>query len=159
MKQVETTSENLSTVKILTHDEMPELKNKGGRPYKHLTEVKQEGAALFDAQKKELNTYLLYTDAVNDGASLIANTLKTLNKNKKKNILSMLDIKNLSLGLGIMQDKASLYKSKAIGKMAEKDNQGINDTLAGIMNAVTGGKVNVTLEQTKQSIDIKGVNE
>jgi len=159
MKQTQTIEENCNNNKIVISTNIIPDKRKPGRPYKNETELKNEGAALFEAQKKELNTYLLYTDAVNDGASLIANTLKTLNKNKKKNILSMLDIKNLSLGLGIMQDKASLYKSKAIGKMTDKDNQGINDTLSGIMQAVTGGKVNVTLEQTKQSIDIKGVNE
>ena len=71
----------------------------------------------------------------------------------------MLDIKNLSLGLGIMQDKASLYKYKAIGKMTNQDNKGINDTLQDIKAGIMAGKVNVTLEQTKQSVNIKGVNE
>ncbi len=159
MKQNSKLIETDESVNILTPAIIPNSKHPGGRPNKDLTELKNEGAALFEAQKKELATYLYYTDAVNDGASLIANTLKTLNKNRKKNLLSMLDIKNLSLGLGIMQDKASLYKSKAIGKMTNQDNKGINDALTGIMQAVQGGDVNVTLSQTKQSIDIKGVNE
>ncbi len=159
MKQSELIENNCNQNNIVISTNIIPDKRKPGRPYKHLTEVKQEGAALFEAQKKELATYLYYTDAVNDGASLIAHTLKTLNKNKKKNILSMLDIKNLSLGLGIMQDKASLYKSKAIGKMTDKHNKDINDTLQEIKAGLTSGNVNVTLSQTKQSIDIKGVNE
>ena len=158
MKHTNQPDNETESVNILTPDETDNIKDKGGRPYKIQTELKNEGAALFEAQKKELTTYLYYTDAVNDGASLIANTLKTLNKNKKKTILSMLDIKNLSLGLGIMQDKASLYKSKAVGKMTDKHNKDINDTLQEIKAGLSSGNVNVTLEQTKQSVNIKGVN-
>ena len=159
MKQSESIENNCNQNNIVISTNITPNKRKPGRPYKIQTELKNEGAALFEAQKKELSTYLYYTDAVNDGASLIANTLKTLNKNKKKNLLSMLDIKNLSLGLGIMQDKASLYKSRAIGKMTDKHNKDINDTLQDIKAGIMAGNVNVTLEQTKQSIDIKGVNE
>jgi hypothetical protein len=159
MKQSELIENNCNQNNIVISTNITPNKRKPGRPFKETTELKQEGAALFEAQKKELATYLYYTDAVNDGASLIANTLKTLNKNKRKTLLSMLDIKNLSFGLGIMQDKASLYKSKAIGKMTNQDNKGINDALTGIMQAVKGGDVNVTLEQTKQSINITGENE
>jgi len=159
MKQSELIENNCNQNNIVISTNITPNKRKPGRPYKIQTELKNEGAALFEAQKKELTTYLYYTDAVNDGASLIAYTLKTLNKGRKKTLLSMLDIKNLSLGLGIMQDKASLYKSKAIGKMTNQDNKGINDALTGIMQAVQGGDVKVTLSQTKQSIDIKGVNE
>jgi hypothetical protein len=159
MEQNELIENNCNNNNIVINTNLPETKRKPGRPYKQITELKQEGAALFEAQKKELTTYLYYTDAVNDGASLIANTLKTLNKNKKKTLLSMLDIKNLSLGLGIMQDKAALYKSKAIGKMTNQDNKGINDTLQAIKAGLTSGNVNVTLSQTKNSINIKGVNE
>jgi hypothetical protein len=43
--------------------------------------------------------------------------------------------------------------------MTNQDNKGINDALTGIMQAVKGGDVNVTLEQTKQSINITGENE
>ena len=159
MKQIENNQINCDDDNIVISTNIIPNKRKPGRPFKETTELKQEGAALYEAQKKELTTYLYYTDAVNDGASLIANTLKTLNKNKKKNILSMLDIKNLSLGLGIMQDKASLYKSKAIGKMTDKHNKDLNDTLQEIKAGLTSGNVNVTLEQTKQSVNIKGINE
>jgi uncharacterized phage infection (PIP) family protein YhgE len=159
MKQNSKLIETDESVNILTPAIIPNGKHPGGRPNKDLTELKNEGAALFEAQKKELTTYLYYTDAVNDGASLIANTLKTLNKNRKKTLLSMLDIKNLSLGLGIMQDKASLYKSKAIGKMTDKHNKDLNTTLQEIKAGLTSGNVNVTLEQTKQSVNIKGINE
>ena len=159
MKQSESIENNCNQNNIAISTNITPDKRKPGRPFKETTELKQEGAALFEAQKKELTTYLYYTDAVNDGASLIANTLKTLNKNRKKTLLSMLDIKNLSLGLGIMQDKASLYKSKAIGKMTDKHNKDINDTLQEIKAGLTSGNVNVTLSQTKQSVNIKGVNE
>ena len=159
MKQSESIENNCNQNNIAISTNITPDKRKPGRPFKETTELKQEGAALFEAQKKELTTYLYYTDAVNDGASLIANTLKTLNKNRKKTLLSMLDIKNLSLGLGIMQDKASLYKSKAIGKMTDKHNKDINDALNEIKAGLTSGNVNVTLEQTKQSVNIKGVNE
>ena len=159
MKQNSKLIETDESVNILTPAIIPNGKHAGGRPNKNITELKNEGAALFEAQKKELTTYLYYTDAVNDGASLIANTLKTLNKNRKKTLLSMLDIKNLSLGLGIMQDKASLYKSKAIGKMTDKHNKDINDTLQEIKAGLSSGNVNVTLSQTKQSVNIKGVNQ
>jgi len=159
MKQSESIENNCNQNNIAISTNITPDKRKPGRPFKETTELKQEGAALFEAQKKELTTYLYYTDAVNDGASLIANTLKTLNKNKKKTLLSMLDIKNLSLGLGIMQDKASLYKSKAIGKMTDKHNKDINDTLQEIKAGLSSGNVNVTLSQTKQSVNIKGVNE
>ncbi len=159
MKQSELIENNCNQNNIVISTNITPNKRKPGRPFKEQTELKQEGAALFEAQKKELATYLYYTDAVNDGASLIAHTLKTLNKNKKKNILSMLDIKNLSLGLGIMQDKASLYKSKAIGKLSSKENKDLNDTLNEIKAGLSNGNVNVTLEQTKQSVNIKGVNQ
>jgi hypothetical protein len=159
MKQSESIENNCNQNNIVISTNIIPNKRKPGRPYKEQTELKQEGAALFEAQKKELATYLYYTDAVNDGASLIAYTLKKLNRGREKKILSMLDIKNLSFGLGIMQDKAALYKSKAIGKMTNQDNKGINDALTGIMQAVQGGDVNVTLSQTKQSVNIKGINE
>ena len=159
MKQSESIENNCNQNNIVISTNITPNKRKPGRPYKEQTELKQEGAALFEAQKKELTTYLYYTDAVNDGASLIAYTLKKLNRGREKKILSMLDIKNLSLGLGIMQDKASLYKSKAIGKMTNQDNKGINDTLQAIKAGLSSGNVNVTLSQTKNSINIKGVNE
>ena len=159
MKQSESIENNCNQNNIAISTNITPDKRKPGRPFKETTELKQEGAALYEAQKKELSTYLYYTDAVNDGASLIANTLKTLNKNRKKTLLSMLDIKNLSLGLGIMQDKASLYKSKAIGKMTDKHNKDINDTLQEIKAGLSIGNLNVTLEQTKQSVNIKGINE
>jgi hypothetical protein len=159
MKQNESIENNCNQNNIVISTNITPDKRKPGRPFKETTELKQEGAALYEAQKKELSTYLYYTDAVNDGASLIANTLKTLNKNRKKTLLSMLDIKNLSLGLGIMQDKASLYKSKAIGKMTDKHNKDINDTLQEIKAGLSIGNLNVTLEQTKQSVNIKGVNQ
>ena len=159
MKQSENNQINCDDDNIVISTNIIPDKRKPGRPFKNDEDVHKEGAALYEAQKKELSTYLYYTDAVNDGASLIANTLKTLNKNRKKTLLSMLDIKNLSLGLGIMQDKASLYKSKAIGKMTDKHNKDINDTLQEIKAGLSIGNLNVTLEQTKQSVNIKGVNQ
>ena len=158
MKQIENNQINCDDDNIVISTNIIPNKRKPGRPFKSDEDVHKEGAALFEAQKKELTTYLYYTDAVRDGSASIAHTLKMLNKNKKKTLLSMLDIKNLSLGLGIMQDKASLYKSKAIGKMTDKHNKDINNTLQDIKAGIMNGNVNVTLEQTKQSVNIKGIN-
>jgi hypothetical protein len=159
MKRDSKTSINSSTVKILTPAETVKIKHAGGRPIKNADDVNTEGAALYEAQKKEFESYINYTDAVRDGSALIAYTLKKLNRGKNKAILSMLDIKNLSLGLGICQDKASLTKTKTIGKLSSKENKDLNDTLNEIKAGLSNGNVNVTLEQTKQSVNIKGVNE
>ena len=158
MKQIENNQINCDDDNIVISTNIIPNKRKPGRPFKSDEDVNRKGAALYECQKKEFESYINYTDAVRDGSALIANTLKTLNKNKKKTFLSMLDIKNLSLGLGIMQDKASLYKSKAVGKMTDKDNTGINNTLQDIKAGIMNGNVNVTLEQTKQSVNIKGIN-